>query len=474
MRGNRRGAHCRPWRLVGLWSAVALVAGCGSAAPTLVDGRAISMRFDPNRVAGLPATDGPSGPKAAEESTAGRVRNTDDGQADRMALAAVEDIENYWQTNYQAPLPGVFSPVSELVSVDPDAADPQVCGADPSEMAFNALYCHRGNLIVWDRVKLLPAASKYFGDLSINGLLAHEYGHAIQREAGLIDESTPVLVAEQQADCFAGGYLRWVAEGKSPRFSMNTTLALDRVLAGAIAIRDRPPSFNPFGLLPVEASHGTALDRVSAVQQGFDVGPFSCARITVADIQQRRAGIPAVLFDPATPLSDMPIHEQTLSSLIGVLNSLFTPARPPTLRLGVTCGPGPAVYCPDTNAVEVDLAALQELATPADENEKVLLQGDNSAISVVTSRYLLAVQDQRGLSVDGHTTALRTACLTGVAQSRMADPATSNNQLVLGPGDLDKAVSGLLTNGIVATDVHGNGVPSGFTGDATTCYHRFP
>lgn len=51
-------------------------------------------------------------------------------------------------------------------------------------------------------------------------------------------------------------YPRWVAEGESPRFELNTTDGLDKVLAGAIAIRDRPPDFNPFGLLPVEASHG--------------------------------------------------------------------------------------------------------------------------------------------------------------------------------------------------------------------------
>lgn len=117
-------------------------------------------------------------------------------------------------------------------------------------------------------------------------------------QSKLVDDDTPLLVSEQQADCFTGVYLRWVAEGESPRFELNTTDGLDKVLAGALAIRDRPPDFNPFGLLPVEASHGTALDRVSAVQQGFDLGTASCARITMSDIRQRRGDIPAALFDP--------------------------------------------------------------------------------------------------------------------------------------------------------------------------------
>ena len=462
-----------------------LLTGCASEpAPIVVEGRAVSMRYDPNRVAGLPVTDGPSGPRSAPPSAAGRVRNTDDGAVDRLALLAVDDIEDYWREHYQEPLPGSFATVSGLVSVNPDASRPQVCGSDPEEFSFNAAYCLRADVIAWDRVGLLPVAEKFFGEVAVNGLLAHEYGHALQHRAGLVDDDTPVLVSEQQADCFAGVYLRWVAEGESPRFEMNTTGGLDKVLAGAIAIRDRPPDFNPFGLLPVEASHGTALDRVSAVQQGFDLGVASCARISMADIQQRRGDIPAALFDPEGAQSDMPITESSLSSLIAELNRIFSPARPPSLRIGVSCGTGPAAYCRDSNTVEVDVDALDQIGTPASESQKVLLQGDNSAISMVTSRYMLALQSERGASVNGQVAAMRTACLTGVAQSKMADPATAGDALVLGAGDLDEAVSGLLTNGLVASDAGGDGIPSGFTrilafraglaGDADRCYRLFP
>lgn len=473
-------------RLGGLLSAtLVLVSGCASEPPpVVVEGRAVSMRYDPNHVAGLPVSDGPSGPRSAPPSAAGRVSNTDDGAVDRLALFAVDDIEDYWREHYHEPLPGSFAAVSGLVSVDPKASQPQVCGSDPEEFSFNAAYCRRTDVIAWDRVGLLPVAEKFFGEVAVNGLLAHEYGHALQHQAGLVDANTPVMVSEQQADCFAGVYLRWVAEGQSPRFEMNTTDGLDKVLAGAIAIRDRPPDFNPFGLLPVEASHGTALDRVSAVQQGFDLGVANCARITMADIKQRRGDIPPALFDPASTQSDMPITEQALSSLIAELNTIFSPARPPSLRIGVSCGQGPAAYCRDSNTVEVDLSALDQIGTPASESQKVLLQGDNSAISVVTSRYMLALQNERGAAVDGQGAAMRTACLTGVAQSKMADPATAGDALMLGAGDLDEAVSGLLTNGIAGSDAAGVSVPSGFTrilayrsgltGDAERCYRLFP
>ena len=63
---------------------------------------------------------------------------------------------------------------------------------------------------------LLPSLREANGDMAITMVLAHEYGHAIQKMARLNKKGTPALVAEQQADCFAGVYLRWVAEGNSP------------------------------------------------------------------------------------------------------------------------------------------------------------------------------------------------------------------------------------------------------------------
>ena len=62
---------------------------------------------------------------------------------------------------------------------------------------------------------LLPSLRKANGDMAITMVLAHEYGHAIQKLAHLKPRKDPALVSEQQADCFAGVYVRWVAEGNS-------------------------------------------------------------------------------------------------------------------------------------------------------------------------------------------------------------------------------------------------------------------
>ena len=64
----------------------------------------------------------------------------------------------------------------------------------------------------------MPAGQEFFGDFSIAALIGHEYGHTVQFMAGLTERETPTIIKEQQADCFAGTYVRWVAEGNSKRF----------------------------------------------------------------------------------------------------------------------------------------------------------------------------------------------------------------------------------------------------------------
>ena len=100
-----------------------------------------------------------------------------------------------------------------------------------------------------------------------------------------------------------------------------------------------------------------------------------------------------------------------------------------------------------------------------------------------------AGRDYRGalvLPMQSPWTALRTACLTGYAHRKMAEPIDlpSHKQLLLTAGDLDKAVSGLLTNHLVASDADGDTVPAGFTriaafrggvaGNMDACYSRYP
>ncbi len=439
-----------------------LLAGCSSSSATVVDGRATSMLFNPDRVGGLPVTEGPSGPRPNAPAPEGTVEDTDDGAMDRLALLSVNDIQEFWSKNYAEYLPGDFEPVETLVSYDSDdPSSPRLCGSETYQSP-NAAFCFNLNTMIWDRGAFLPVAAEYFGDMGVVGVIAHEYGHALQWMAGLADLDTPGLVREQQADCFAGVYLHWVAEGDSPRFTLSTGDGLNHVLAGVIYIRDRLEGG------PAEDPHGSALDRVSAFQLGFTGGADQCAAIDMDEIARRQGDLPEHVTSAYDTTSlDSPIDDDTLSKLMEVLDKTFEPADAPTLTTDRSECTGasitePTAYCPESNKIFVDMPALKAAgATKNEDEDEVLVQGDNTALSMVTSRYALAVQKERGVKIDTPVSALRTACLTGVAQGKMTE--SNGVDFILSPGDTDEAVAGLLSNGMAASDVNGVAAPAGFT-----------
>lgn len=473
-------------------STILLLSACTGA---VVAGHGVSPINDPTHVGDLPAADGPSGVKDGAPPATGTVQNTNNGDIDRLILLAINDLADYWQTTYPTTdFKGKFTPVPNLASYDArDPNSPELCGEKTYELV-NAFYCPPDNLMAWDRGVLVPAGRKYFGDISVAGLIAHEYGHAIQRMAKIVNKKSPVVVREQQADCFGGAYIYNVAAGNSKRFQVSTGDGLNHVLAGLITIRD--PSYGPQDEELLEEGHGTALDRVSAFQIGFTQGPAACGKIDMRDVERRREGLPMELDeepnrDNERRGTDVPLDQGVFTVLVDTLNAVFEPKNPPKVSFdSASCadakGGSPASYCPATNTIVLDLPELQKLGKPADEiKQKLLLQGDNTALSVVASRYMLALQHEKGVPLTGGPAALRTACLTAVAERSMVKPVKtpSGQNLTLAAGDLDKAVAGLLTNGIVATDVNGDGVIAGFTriaafragliGDHDDCYDRF-
>ena len=198
--------------------------------------------------------------------------------------------------------------------------------------------------------------------------------------------------------------------------------------------------------------------------------------------------------------------EATLS--LSLAEAAFGAAKDLSLRLPVSCpdceGSGaaegtsastcpdarpspPAPYCPASNTITVDLPGLQAISDPSEGFDGPPLQGDNTAYSALTSRYMMALEHQhRGLPLDTAEAGLRTACLTGVATTKLSKKITTSDgkTVALTAGDVDEAVSGLLTNGLAAGDVNGESVPAGFSridafrvgviGDAERCYKRFP
>ncbi|MFD4292487.1 metallopeptidase [Rhodococcus sp. NPDC058505] len=440
--------------------ATVLVAGCGQ----LVDGHAVSIYDDPFTVAGLAATTGPNGPRPGAPEPSLAVRGGDGSAADRLAGAAVDDLAAFWTVEYPRAFAGDFRPVTDLMSWDPGVAPARsgtFCG-DSTHGVANAGYCIRDGSIGWDRTTLLPALMDTFGPMAVVMVIAHEYGHAVQHDSGLAGDDDPTLVLEQQADCFSGAYMRYVAADRSAQFTLNTSEGLNSVMAAMVAVRDTDPN-DP------SAVHGTAFERVTAFQIGFTDGARACTGIDEAEVETRRAQLPHQFTTPGD-IGETAVTERTVDLTVDSLQSVFAlPERPRVSFAGADTGcpdattTEPVSYCPATRTIGVSMPALVERGTPHDGNVDDLasdIRGDFGAYVLVASRFTLAVQQHTGDSLTDPKTALRAACLSGVWTAATASGSAGG--LSLSPGDLDEAVSGLLTDGLMASDIDGVTVPSGF------------
>lgn len=440
-----------------------LLSGCASMGMT--SGTAVPVIIDPSEVGGLPTTTGPSGPREGAPDAQRDVVNTDGSDVDTLATNAIADIETYWDRTYPQIFGGAaFRPADKLISWDAySRSNPEFCREDTSGFP-NAGYCTNDRTIGWDRGALFPELIDAFGPMGVVVVLAHEYGHAIQDQAGLVDRNTLGIVAEQQADCFAGAFVRYVAQGQAERFTINTTDGLSSVLETIVSVRDATPDDPAF-------EHGSAFERVTATQMGFTTGARICTSIDQQEIETRRGDLPR--YFEADESGELPVTTQTLDMFTQTFSLVLGLDPAPTVSYDgaeTNCADAqtthPVSYCPATDTIGIDVDDLAAFGVPLQTNDLVprIVRGDFGAYILFLSRMVLAQQHRQDRPLQGAAIALRTACLAGVATAKLSPGIRPEEaQVYMSPGDLDEAVSGLLDNGAAASDVNGTTVLSGFT-----------
>lgn len=196
----------------------------------------------------------------------------DDDVDDAIILATIGELEKYWDDEFSVVAQGAFEPVSGgFFAYGPNREIPE-CGGPTTyaDVAQNAFYCPFGDLIAWDTDNLTNQMLEEFGPFSLVIVMAHEYGHAIQAR-GALNPALPTIAGEEQADCFAGSFTQFVADGGSDVLQVSVD-DLDSAVAGFLSLRDAPgtPTSDP-------SAHGSAFDRVGAFQDGFLNGAERCA-----------------------------------------------------------------------------------------------------------------------------------------------------------------------------------------------------
>ena len=286
-----------------------------------------SVAPDPSQIAGKPITEGPSGLRPDAPGPTRPIVNTDNGEIDHLAAMSIADIEEFWTGAYGEPLKGKFTPVNALFSYDfrykhgtfcgsPTSWDQRRwCGKGPRKLPLGRFgVCTGGE---HHRMGSRRTAARTACGGRRHG--RHVHTRARIRTCDHVDgRSTQgrfvrsALASEQQADCFAGTYIRWVVDDKSPRFTLNTGKGLTKLLVAMIGSRD--PLIPAFAPAVRDLYHGSAFDRVTAFQMGFTNGASACTAIDPTEIKQRRARLPKDLLEQGQT-GEFPIAQDSVKRI---------------------------------------------------------------------------------------------------------------------------------------------------------------
>ena len=214
------------------------------------------------------------------------MKDTDGGTLDKLATAGRQRRRaSTGSKNYSESFDGhVHRPSRICVSYDSDdPSSPTVCGGETYEQSERASSARArtswpGTAACWS-----PSASSSSATRRSPPCSPTSTATPSRTWRSIADDDTPTIVSEQQADCFAGTYIRWVAEGQSPRFrAEHRRRPQSRSGGGDYAARPRSYARRRRDML--EQGHGTALDRISAFQMGFARAPQDCAKIDMDEI----------------------------------------------------------------------------------------------------------------------------------------------------------------------------------------------
>ena len=270
--------------------------------------------------------------------------------------------------------------------------------------------------MAWDSQQLVPELYEQFGPFSLGIVMAHEIGHAVQARFGL---AGPTIVAEQQADCFAGSWTAWAADN-SDTFDI-TSDDLDRAVAGFLQLGDQPGSVSTD-----PAAHGSAFDRVGAYEDGFFNGAERCAVYATNPPPRSSSRSPARRTSTVAATSRT---GRSRRSVVGDLETWWGLVFPQVFGVEWTPVSGAIPYDPDDGpacggetfapdeyenaafyCVPDDYVAWDEVNLMPALYENI---GDFAQGEVIANQYSLAVQVRLGITDNTVDVNLQADCFTG-------------------------------------------------------------
>ena len=224
---------------------------------------------------------------APQSETAGPVRSDD--AAATFVSVVLADTEEVWHREFEA-RGGTYQP-PELVLFS--GVVNSACGT--ANAAVGPFYCPGDSRVYLDLdfFETLERQLGAEGDFARAYVIAHEVGHHIQNLIGVMDQTSDLrarastteanaisVLVELQADCLAGVWAR----GAHEMFGSLEPGDIDEALNAASAIGDDALQQQSQGyVVPDSFTHGTAAQRRSWFQRGFETGQMEACDTFAAD-----------------------------------------------------------------------------------------------------------------------------------------------------------------------------------------------
>ncbi len=170
---------------------------------------------------------------------------------DTLLNFAIDDLNTYWQAEFDE---------GNLTYRPPNAV---IGYQGRARSDYNAYYTSYRHAIYYD-TRLMNDALADLGDVAPVYIMAHEFGHLVQSNLGLLNNGRYTIQTELEADCLAGAYLNNLDERG--------------LLDEGDAEEGMRQAYRVGDYLPADAdgAHGTPAQRAEAYTLGFENGADIC------------------------------------------------------------------------------------------------------------------------------------------------------------------------------------------------------
>jgi uncharacterized protein len=204
---------------------------------------------------------------SAPATAAGPVQSSpEEEQRVQFVSFVLDDVQKTWQ----AVLPGGYRKAKLVLFRD---ATDTACGT--GQTSSGPFYCPEDEKVYIDLgfYEELKARFGASGDFAQAYVIAHELGHHVQNQLGLMGKGAPDSIhIELQADCLAGAW------GKDANTRGLLEIGdVDEALNAAAQIGDDTLQKKETGHVQPETwTHGSSAQRVASFKKGYDGGPKAC------------------------------------------------------------------------------------------------------------------------------------------------------------------------------------------------------